>query len=377
MDNLKVPLSKPNPDISKFLDIMRGRIQPEKPPLVEYTIDDAIMRPVVEGMLGKKWINTSDLGKSLGSQINLSKDNIENVKIWLNNQIAFWYHMGYDFIRVEFGLELPADARITTDTAPAASGKNRTWNETTKGPISSWEDFEKYPWPEVKDSVFFPYEYISTHLPEGMGFMASYEAGVFEHLSRLFGYEGLCVNIMDNFDLVKEVTDKIGNIFRNYYQKLLQINNLAAIFQGDDLGFNTGTLISPEHIRELILPWHKEFAKMAHDKGLPYFLHSCGNIESVFEDLINYVGIDGKHSFQDGTAPIARAKELYGERIALLGGVDMDKLSRLEPEELRSYVRDIIDKCNIGGRFAIGAGNSIPSYIPLENYLTMLDEAFK
>ena len=28
-----------------------------------------------------------------------------------------------------------------------------------------------------------------------------------------------------------------------------------------------------------------------------------------------------------------------------------------------------------GGRYAVGSGNSIPSYIPVENYLAMVDEA--
>jgi uroporphyrinogen decarboxylase len=38
-------------------------------------------------------------------------------------------------------------------------------------------------------------------------------------------------------------------------------------------------------------------------------------------------------------------------------------------------VRHIIDKCAPGGRFALGSGNSIPSYVPLDHYLVMLDEA--
>ena len=93
------------------------------------------------------------------------------------------------------------------------------------------------------------------------------------------------------------------------------------------------------------------------------------------EDLLEDVKIDGKHSFQDGVAPVIEAKKLYGERICLLGGVDVHKLSTYEPEKLRQYVRHVIDECAPGGRFAIGAGNSIPSYIPMENYLTLLDEA--
>ena len=40
-------------------------------------------------------------------------------------------------------------------------------------------------------------------------------------------------------------------------------------------------------------------------------------------------------------------------------------------------MRELIDDCAPGGRFAVGSGNSIPDYIPVENYLTMMDEALR
>ncbi len=35
----------------------------------------------------------------------------------------------------------------------------------------------------------------------------------------------------------------------------------------------------------------------------------------------------------------------------------------------------LMERCGRRGRYAIGSGNSIPSYVPLENYLAMVDEA--
>ena len=94
-------------------------------------------------------------------------------------------------------------------------------------------------------------------------------------------------------------------------------------------------------------------------------------------DLVNDVGIDAKHSFEDAIVPAAEFKRRWGGRIGVLGGVDVDKFSRLAPAELRKYVRRIIDDCSPGGRFALGSGNSIPDFIPVENYLTMVDEALR
>jgi len=65
----------------------------------------------------------------------------------------------------------------------------------------------------------------------------------------------------------------------------------------------------------------------------------------------------------------------YGGRIGVLGGVDVDILGRRSPDDVRAEVRRLIEICHPRGRYCIGSGNSIPSYIPVENYLAMIDEA--
>ena len=96
-----------------------------------------------------------------------------------------------------------------------------------------------------------------------------------------------------------------------------------------------------------------------------------------FGTLIKDVKIDALHSFEDVCCPIIEYKKRYGSRIAVLGGVDMDKLCRLDEENLRKYVKNILEECMTGGRFALGAGNTIANYVPLKNYFIMLDEGLK
>ena len=95
------------------------------------------------------------------------------------------------------------------------------------------------------------------------------------------------------------------------------------------------------------------------------------------DDLIDWVGIDAKHSFEDVIMPAAEAKRRYGDRIAILGGVDVDYLSRHSVDEVRAYTRKVIEECAPGGGWALGTGNSVPNYVPVENYLAMLDEGRK
>jgi len=261
------------------------------------------------------------------------------------------------------------------EDATMGKKKPRAWADEHQGTITSWEDFEKYPWPKVEEFDFFPFEYINNHMPDGMGLMTCHAGGIYEHLSALMSYEGLCLALYDNPRLVQAVTDKLGKLMEKFYQHLIDLDKVIAIFPGDDMGFKSGTLISPADLRKYCLPWHKRFAEMTHRKGKPYFLHSCGNLEMIMEDLIADVKIDGKHSFEDAIIPVAEFQEKYGNRIAVLGGIDVDILTSASPEEVRKKTRELINTCGKRGRYALGSGNSIPSYIPLENYLALLDEA--
>jgi len=145
MSELRVPIRKPKPDIERFLDIMKGRTVPDRTPLVEYLIDNAVMKPILEGLLGRKWVDASDKTEYMGGQMDFSKGNAALVNAWLDNQIAFWLHLGYDFIRAEVSLPLPAVSLVIKDTAQGHENLNRAWQGLRQGPITTWEDFERYP----------------------------------------------------------------------------------------------------------------------------------------------------------------------------------------------------------------------------------------
>ncbi len=358
-----VPLQNPKPDAERFIATLMGKAQPERPPLIEYLIDPFVMRPILEELMGRKWVDPNPTQP-------------DTVAAYLDNFIAFWEAMGYDFVRFEMALPFSFQTLLAHDTAPGTN-KDRGWADQHRGPIMSREDFEAYKWPILEQFDWSWLEYINSHLPEGMGLISCHAGGVFEHLEYLMSYEGLALALFDDPDLVQAITDKLGELFVSFYKQLLKLDKLIAVFPGDDMGFKTGTLISPDDLRKYILPWHKRFAQLTHEAGLPYFLHSCGNILDLMEDFITDVKIDAKHSYEDVIISAPDFQVRYGDRIAVLGGIDVDILTRGTPDEVRAYVRGYIEQCHPRGRYAVGAGNSVPSYIPAINYLTMLDETLK
>jgi uroporphyrinogen decarboxylase len=287
--------------------------------------------------------------------------------------------LGYDYVRCSLeGVDMPLKRLEIDDTAQLPRQGGRSYVDEHTGPITSWDEFESYPWPDLGSASTRSLEWFEVNLPEDMCIVGSGGFGHFaEYLTWLMGYETLCYSLYDQRELVAAISERLVELYRAFIQRLLEFDRVKLVWGSDDMGFRSGTLISPDDLREFVLPGHKLMADMSHAAGRPYLLHSCGNLHAIMEDLIEDIGIDAKHSFEDTIESVVWAKGQYGDRIAVLGGIDVDFLCRANEEQVRQRVRDTLEKCISGGGYCLGTGNSVTNYIPLENYLVMLDEGRK
>lgn len=290
--------------------------------------------------------------------------------------IEYQYRLGYDFVKVDVaGFDLPTEGYgFAQDTAPLPHTV-RAFHTASMGVIRTWEDFERYPWPKPENIDFSPLEEAARLLPEGMKLIVL-RGHQLESPMALMGFEGLSFALADQPDLVEAVFQRVGELELYCYQNCAQMDAVGAMEISDDLGFKSGTLISPAALRRYVFPWYKRFVEATHAAGKPVILHSCGNLEAVMEDIIA-CGIDAKHSFEDQIMPVTEFKQRYGDRMAALGGLDMDFLCRRTPDEIRARVREIMEVCMPGGGYAFGTGNTVANYVPVENFLAALDEAWK
>jgi uroporphyrinogen decarboxylase len=199
--------------------------------------------------------------------------------------------------------------------------------------------------------------------------------GVFENAMYLMGLQPFSYALRDQPDLVEALCQRVGELTTAVAERLATFDNVGMLFVSDDMGFYSGTLVSPNVLRRYVLPYHKKMAEVAHRAGKLFVFHSCGNMYRLIDDLIDDVGIDAKHSFEDKILPVEEVYRRWGDRIAILGGVDMDVLARGTEEQVRARTRQVLEVCGAKGTgYALGTGNSAANYIPVQNYLAMLDE---
>jgi uroporphyrinogen decarboxylase len=303
-----------------------------------------------------------------------SPEDLGNIVKLADLIVDFFYAMGYDFVPIPPVVPLLQTPQIKhEDTAPL--GTIRGWQNEHGGLIANWEEFEKYPWPPAEGNPIqmMPIQYAAKKMQEGMKILA-FLIGPMEYLRAIMSYEKLCYALIDDPGLVEAVASRIGEVIVNVSLQCLESDDVGAFYMGDDLAFTNGPLISPEHLNKYILPAHKTIAEKARETGKPYILHSCGDNRALIPDFIDEVGIDALHSFQDNVYSPEEIKESHGDRISIMGGVDVDLLARGPEEKIRKRTREILEFCTQGGGFCLGSGNSVPDYVPPENYLAMLDE---
>lgn len=216
---------------------------------------------------------------------------------------------------------------------------------------------------------------LSEALPPGMKAVGGVGNGLFETAQDFTTYTGLCMLQYDNPEAYALLWQKLGDIMLKIWQWFLKnhAHAYAVCRMGDDLGFHSSTLLSPEDIKKHILPQYKRIVDAVHAYKKPFLLHSCGKIYDVMDDLIDYVGIDAKHSNEDSIDTFDVWLKRYGNRIGNLGGVEMNVLCLNTPDEVKKYVNNICKISEGHGGVAIGSGNQIASYVKPECFIAMTE----
>lgn len=347
-----------NPDFSRIERMLLRQNVNDSPPLFELFINIRDEMTTACGPAGGR------LGESLCGDID------ENLRSQLN-RIWISYRLGYDFARclpINFNFRAGQRARGQSE-----AGSEHAFVQAGAHAIAGRTDFEQYNWPDAQQADYSIFEIGDKVLPEGMKIIGNGTGGILENVMWILGFEGLSYLIYDDETLVADLFEAVARRIIETFDIMASFDCVGAMALGDDIGFKTQPMISPAMLRKYLFPWHRRLVETVHRHGKPVILHSCGNRSSIIEDIID-CGWDGLHSYEDGIQPVWDAKRQFGDRLAVLGGFDMDKLCRFSPDQVRQYTRWLVEQCAPNGGWGIGSGNSIALYVPLENFFAMIDE---
>jgi len=282
--------------------------------------------------------------------------------------IGFFHKAGYDYATIP-------SRYFDGFTFTTADHEKRATVSLNEGcVITDRQSFENYNWPNPEQGDFGLLDKMASELNDGMKFVVSAPGGLLENVTSLVGFENLCFMLYEDEELSKAIFDAVGSRLLRFYEICSAVPSVGALIVNDDWGFKTQTMIPPEMLRKLVFPWHRKMVESIHQNGKFAILHSCGNLEAVMDDIVDELKYDAKHSFEDAIVPVEEFWQQWHKKIAVLGGIDVDFLARSNPQTIEKRCRQMLETTG-SQSYALGSGNSITGYIPLENYLAMIKTA--
>jgi uroporphyrinogen decarboxylase len=152
---------------------------------------------------------------------------------------------------------------------------------------------------------------------------------------------------------------------------------LPGVIYSDDLGYRSGPMLNPKLLEDLYGEGHRQITSTAHRLGMKIVIHSCGNVY----DLLGWFadnGFDGVHALEPTAGvELAKAKEMIGDRLCLLGNVDVTHiLVDASKSEVLEAVRTSIEAAGKGGGYILAPTNSHPG-MSVQRLRWMIEGAYK
>ena len=362
-----MPFPAGKPDFERLKMALLRRGEPDRVPLFEVSVADVVMT----GFLGRPVHDPTRVG------ITLTPPPLDVTLRHLPDFVAFYEAAGYDFVPIRFGIGGQVMAVLASGYAggfrkvrTTDHDTSRAWAAEDGGFITSWADLEAFPWPEPGTVNLAALDAAGQMLPAGMRLIA-HAGGMVMHARIWMGMERFWTALGTDSALVVTLLEKLQALQIVAIERAMEHPAVGAFLLDDDLAHCSGLLESPRFLRAHVFPFYKRIGEIVHSKGLPFIMHTDGKVSQVLPDLIA-CGLDALHPIEPKAMDIAAVKREYGDRLALLGNIDVDLLTRGSPEEIRAAVQGCIREVAPGGGFAIGSSNSIPDYVPLENYRALV-----
>ena len=145
-------LEHQTPDFAELERVLKGEQEPRRAHLVELGIDREVLQLITERYLGQPWVSPT-------------KDPQEP---YLEQLVTLYYRLGYDYVPTgPVWVHHPSPRRRRTEDTAALSRGEREWVDESRGLISSWKEFEQFPWDQIEPDCS-PCEFAARNLPEGM-----------------------------------------------------------------------------------------------------------------------------------------------------------------------------------------------------------------
>ncbi|OQA81969.1 MAG: methylcobalamin:coenzyme M methyltransferase [Lentisphaerae bacterium ADurb.Bin242] len=197
---------------------------------------------------------------------------------------------------------------------------------------------------------------------------------VFECIHPICGHENMLMGMALDPEWVSEMAATYADLNIRLMEILFaEEGQPDGIWFYEDMGFKGRPFMSPDMYRELIMPHHRKLIDFAHGRGLPVIMHSCGFVEPLLPYMVE-AGIDCLEAMEvKAGMDLLRIYKNFGDRISLMGGLDVRPVVANDFEGIRRELESKIPFAKKNYGFIFHSDHSIPESVEYDTYRYFLD----
>lgn len=189
---------------------------------------------------------------------------------------------------------------------------------------------------------------------------ASFLFGLFENTWQPMGFERFAVALRREQAFLR----RIIKFYEDHYCMMIEAwadAGIPGVVYSEDVAYRSGPMISPRLMEEFYGDAYRRITETAHKLGMKIVFHTDGMVYPLLEWFAD-CGFDGVHALEPtADVQLGKAKEMVGDRMALLGNIDITHiLVDATREEVFDAVRQAISDAGKGGGYLLGPTNSHP-----------------
>jgi uroporphyrinogen decarboxylase len=193
---------------------------------------------------------------------------------------------------------------------------------------------------------------------------------LYERAWTMRGMENLMIDFLDHPAFVNELLNTIADYNIAQVKEALKYD-IDAIYFGDDWGQQHGLQMGPRLWKKFIYPVLKRMYGVVRDAGKYVFIHSCGDVDELFDDLIG-IGLNCFNPFQPEVMDVAALMKQYCGRLTFHGGLSTQKtLPYGTVEDVRRETERLLELGREGG-YIFAPAHDVEGDVPLENMLAFI-----